>query len=337
MAGYLKVIEDVPVSFTRRSGDWVQEGGNNTLVVLGTDRLIPDGPATFDDGLGSVDSDGEGEGTGTAMIVVGRKDMEEGNPDVSADDAMLYMSMKTDVDQNMGLTEIPEAHPDGLEPEDFTGPAALLKADALRLMFRESFKMAPEDATSYIYHNNDVIQMKMKDNVFITVQEDNVLIEVMKGDNIIHVKDDGTIDIFSTAEVNVKTKKFSVVADDEITMETAKFTLDASDNATITSPTVQVTADQSFTVDSTSGQLVIDATGGHLMPNLDVTMMLTAAGKSMKMSGGSMTINGTVTTTGNVVSSADVKAGAISLTSHKHPVAGVKAGPDAVTTLPSIP
>ena len=337
MAGYLKVVEEVPVSFTRRSGDWVQEGGNNTMIVLGTDRLTPEGPATFDDGLGSVDSDGGGEGTGTAMIVVGRKDLEEGNPDITVDDAMLYMSMKTDVDQNLGMQEIPEAHPDGLEPEDFTGPSSLMKADALRLMFRESFKMSPEDTTSYIYHNGDVIQMKMKDNVFITVQEDNVLIEVMKGDNLIHVKDDGTIDIISTAEVNVKTKKFSVEAEDEIAMQTAKFTLDASDSTTITSPTVQVTADQSFTVDSTAGQLMVDAAGGHVRPNMDVSMMLTAAGKSMKMAGGSMTIQGTISTTGNVVSSGDVKAGAISLTSHKHLVPGAKAGPDTLPTQPSIP
>lgn len=326
--GHLKVIEQVPVSFVRRGGDWSQEGGNNTLIVMGTDRALPDGPATLDDGLGTVESEsGNGKGTGTVMIVAGRKDLEGGNPDINSDDTTLYMSQKTDADLNMGLDQIPASYPDGVEPVNFTGPSSIVKADAVRTVFRDSYKLAPEDASSYVHFDNDLLQVKFKDNVFMTVQENNVTIDVNRGKNIIQINDDGTINITSESQVNVKTRTLHVEAQDTIEMSTGQFTLEARSSAKITTPTMTVTTPAGV------GKTVMSDAGIDVTPKAQVngpatvSGPLSAAGGTMKMGPGSMTVQGTANFTG------DVKSGAISLQTHKHNIMQIKIGPDSIPTL----
>ena len=194
--GHLKIIEKVPVSYTRRGGDWAQEGGNNTLLVLGTDRVSPDGPATMDDGLGTVDADGGGKGTGTVMIVAGRQDLENGDPDLNNDDTTLYLSQKTDADTNLGLGDIVEAF-DG-------APAAILESDNIRLVYRTSTKIAAADASNYLYFDDKKIEIKVGEKSTITVEGGKILIElgnsfIIADDNKITIQA-GTIELGDAAE-----------------------------------------------------------------------------------------------------------------------------------------
>jgi hypothetical protein len=182
--GYLKVVEKVPVSFVRRGGDWAQEGGNNTLIVMGTDRVSPDGPATLDDGLGSTESDGGGTGTGTVMIVAGRQDMAGGNPDINNDDTTLYLSQKTDADTNLGLGDIVDTF-DG-------APAAILESDNIRLVYRSSTKIAAADASNYLYFDDKKIEIKVSEKSTITIEGEKILIEC--GNSFVTM-DDGKITI----------------------------------------------------------------------------------------------------------------------------------------------
>jgi hypothetical protein len=151
------VQESVP-SFIRRLGDWVAQGSNNSLLWLGTDRA-KSGPASIDDGLGDMNSSVQGKGTGAGQMVVGRSD-SKGNPDLSADKAYLYLSMQSMVDTNLGLT--------GVEQGDDNKPSAVLKSDAVRVVYRSTIKISADDGSNYIYIDkssmtlNTTGQMKLK-------------------------------------------------------------------------------------------------------------------------------------------------------------------------------
>lgn len=123
------VQEDVP-GFVRRIGDWFAQGSNNALIFLGTDRA-KNGPASIDDGLGSVKSAGAGKGTGSALVVVGRKD-KDGNPDFKSDSAYLYLSMNTDGDVNCGST---------MEGDAGKGAYGIMKSDGVRIVGRKTAKI----------------------------------------------------------------------------------------------------------------------------------------------------------------------------------------------------
>lgn len=143
-----KVIERVPPKFVRRNGDWVQEGGNNTLIVMGTDRAAP-GPASPDMGLGTVESSGGGRGTGTIHAVVGRRDND---PDLSADDSFLYLSQRTDADSNLRLS--------ANGATDNT-PAAILKSGAVRLVARQNIRISLDGEGGYVFIDADQIEIKL--------------------------------------------------------------------------------------------------------------------------------------------------------------------------------
>lgn len=120
-----KVVEKVPKSFVKRQGDWSQEGGNNTLIVMGTDRAAP-GPASVDEGLGHVDAADGGKGAGTIHAVVGRK---QSDPDFTTDAAFLYLSQKTNADDNLKTGNV------GKKTSE--KPAAVLKSTDVRIVFKE--------------------------------------------------------------------------------------------------------------------------------------------------------------------------------------------------------
>lgn len=160
-----KVVElfpEIPRSFTRRGADWVQEGGNNSIIVLGTDRASF-GPADTDTGLGTVEAPGGGVGTGCALISVGRKD-EDGNPDFDADDSFLYLAMKTEVDKNMGTDDVVSD----------TGPAPgfLAKSDNVRVVFRDSLKISfeNEERNDYIFMNQDMTKVSFNEDLDVIME-----------------------------------------------------------------------------------------------------------------------------------------------------------------------
>jgi hypothetical protein len=146
--------EEIP-QFVRRIGDHVLQGSNNTLIVLGTDRAKR-GAATIDDGLGSIRSDGGGKGAGAIIIVAGRKD-KQGNPDLDKDSSVLYLSMKTDVDKNVGT--------DSVEKDSGRVAGAILRSDSTRILGRSDVKVAV-DGGSYIFLGSDVTVCKSNKVIF---------------------------------------------------------------------------------------------------------------------------------------------------------------------------
>jgi hypothetical protein len=145
------VREKVP-GFVKRVRDNVIQGSNNTIIVLGTDRGAP-GPATVDDGLGHAKAPGGGKGAGAIHIIAGRRD-EAGNPDMTADAAYLYLSMKTDLDKNVGLESV------GVS----SGPtsAAVLKADCVRIIVRNDLKISLDGGSTYVVLSKDKVTVESK-------------------------------------------------------------------------------------------------------------------------------------------------------------------------------
>ncbi len=157
------VKEDVP-RFIRRVGDQVVQGSNNSVLILGTDRAKA-GPAGLADGLGHAKASNDGKGTGTAHLVVGRADKD---PDLKKDLAYLYLSMKTKVDSNLELENVEKASNDL--------PAAILKSDAVRLVFRKNIKIVLDGGKNYIYLDSDGCTIKI-DQSFIKMTSDTITVE----------------------------------------------------------------------------------------------------------------------------------------------------------------
>ena len=127
------VKEDVP-HFLKRVGDRVIAGSNNTLIILGTDRT-----EGFETGLGHIDASGGGRGTGTIHMIVGRSGND---PQLGTDRAYTYMSMKTNIDTNMGL--------DTVEGSLIEKSAFGVKADGVRIVARDDVKIISEKSESYV-------------------------------------------------------------------------------------------------------------------------------------------------------------------------------------------
>lgn len=161
------IKEDVPV-FTKRVGDHVIHGSNNTVIVLGTDRA-KNGPATVDDGLGHIKAEGKGTGAGAIHIIAGMKDKEDGNPDLKDDKAYVYLSMKTEVDKNANLSSV--------EGDGGKAAAFIAKADCLRLVFRKDVKICTEDGSTYIHIKKDQIVLEGNVKLGKGAQE-----KIIKGD-----------------------------------------------------------------------------------------------------------------------------------------------------------
>lgn len=161
MSAFDKVVEKVPARFIRRQGDWVQEGANNTLLILGTDR-----PAAPDSGLGHVDSDGGGKGAGTIHAVVGRTDI---NPNFDTDSSFVYISQKTKVDENMKLAGVGPADADA-------GPAIAMRSDDVRVAARERIKISIDGGAAYVFIDKDTIEVKLGSS-FIRATPNKVIVQ----------------------------------------------------------------------------------------------------------------------------------------------------------------
>ena len=119
------VYEDVPL-VSRRTGDNVTAGQNNSTIILGRDRV-----GSVESGYGSQAGPDGGKGAGAMHLVVGRKAPD---PSVKDDAATLYLSAKTDPDLQggtEGLGEAQKAH-----------SGAILRADCVRITPRRDFKLS---------------------------------------------------------------------------------------------------------------------------------------------------------------------------------------------------
>lgn len=157
------IKEDVP-PFTKRIGDRVIQGSNNTIIILGTDRA-KFGKASVADGVGHVNAIDGGKGTGTIHMIVGRTN--PGDPDLDNDKAYFYLSMKTDIDKNM-KTE--------MEGNSGLLSAAAIKADAIRLVGRKNIKISFNDQ-NFILIDDEQCFISIKNSGFIKIKNDKIVID----------------------------------------------------------------------------------------------------------------------------------------------------------------
>jgi hypothetical protein len=170
--------EDVP-PFQVRVGDYVLHGSNNSSLILGRDRA-KDGPATVKDGLGTVDDSGKGKGTGIAHLVAGRMD-KNGDPDFKKDLSFVYLAMKTKLDDNLKV----DTKGDVKQKKDNDVPAAIMKSDHIRAMFRKNAMVLIEDSTNFVF-----------------VDKDSAIVSIADGKNYIKIeKNKTTMKIGSAAKV----------------------------------------------------------------------------------------------------------------------------------------
>lgn len=185
------IVEEVP-KFTRRYGDQVFEGSNNTIIILGTDRAKK-GPATIDDGLGHVDADEQGKGTGAIHIIAGRAGKD---PNFSDDKAFLYLGMKTKVDTNLDLDAVENA------PDPVKTPAAVLKSDCVRIVGRKDIKICANDDTKhYMFMDGKKIKFKFDSGATMEIVDKKITIKM--GSNVIEMDD-------KKAHIDVSSTKFSM-------------------------------------------------------------------------------------------------------------------------------
>lgn len=141
------VVEDVP-PFTPRTGDRVLEGSNNTLIVLGRDRIT--NPAS-----------GERELAGTIDIVAGRSSPED--LDMENDKSRIYVTMKSDLDANMGTSGV------GADAGPVAGVG--LKSDHVRIVARNGFKIVVADSLSIIVEEDGNIKIEAPN---VTIASDSI-------------------------------------------------------------------------------------------------------------------------------------------------------------------
>jgi len=201
------VIEKVP-KFTRRYGDYVVWGSNNTIAIFGTDRAKK-GPATIDDGLGHIDAANKGAGTGTVHIIAGRAAED---PDLAKDDSYLYLTRKSKVDDNLGLA--------GVEQAQNEKPGAILKSDLIRIVGRKDIKIcAADDDKHYLFMDAAKIKFRFKDGPATLVIEDKK-ITITMGSHTIVMDDKKAVVTIGKAILTMKPD-----ADGDVELHSKKFHL----------------------------------------------------------------------------------------------------------------
>ena len=132
------LVEPVP-NYIPRDGDRILDGANNASIVLGRDR-----PGEIGSGYGSQ------TGAGTIDIVSGRlssniqttelnlgtsrRELLSIDPNLALDASRIYVSQKTDIDENFNLAE-------GSIGNSRARAGIAIKSDAVRMIGREGVKI----------------------------------------------------------------------------------------------------------------------------------------------------------------------------------------------------
>lgn len=132
------LLEPVP-NYIPRDGDKVLDGANNASIVLGRDR-----PGEIGSGYGAQ------TGAGTIDIVAGRlssdiqttelnleasrRELLSVDPNLALDASRIYVSQKTDIDENFNLAE-------GFSGNSRARAGIAIKSDAVRVIGREGVKI----------------------------------------------------------------------------------------------------------------------------------------------------------------------------------------------------
>ncbi len=117
------IVESVP-SYRNRIGETIFQGGNNSVLVLGRDRVT-----TPETGYGSSTAANKGLSAGSAYLAVGLSGQD---PSLADDKSYIYVSMLTDIDDNAGTNF-----------QDVVKQAAgtILKSDHVRIVGRSTMKI----------------------------------------------------------------------------------------------------------------------------------------------------------------------------------------------------
>ena len=175
-----KILEPVP-EFISTESEHVIKNQNNSFIVLGRDR--PGNRTTGYGGKGDTQC-------GSVDIVCGRMSSDprsatdEGeriyaNPDFKMDAARIYISQKTDVDQNFGLTK-------GKVGSPTTKSGIAIKADGVRIVGREGIKLV----TRTDKRNSQGGQVQSIVGIdLIAGNDDSDLQPMVKGDSLLRAMD----------------------------------------------------------------------------------------------------------------------------------------------------
>jgi len=204
-----KIIESVP-EFISTESEHVIKNQNNSFIILGRDR-----PGNRTSGYG-----GQGETQcGSIDMVCGRMgsdpraitqdgDRVYANPDFTMDAARIYISQKTDVDQNFGLVT-------GRVGSPRTKSGIAIKADGVRIVGREGIKLV----TRTDKRNSQGGQVQSIVGIdLIAGNDDSDLQPMVKGDSLLKAMDrlvsyvdnlSGIVDSFLMSQMEFNTYSMS--------------------------------------------------------------------------------------------------------------------------------
>ena len=132
------LLEPVP-NYILRDGDNILEGTNNAAIVLGRDRPgevgsgygAETGAGTIDIVSGSLSSNIQ---TTELNIEASRRELLSVDPNLALDASRIYVSQKTDIDQNFNLGH-------GTIGNSRARAGIAIKSDAVRMVGREGIKI----------------------------------------------------------------------------------------------------------------------------------------------------------------------------------------------------
>jgi hypothetical protein len=142
LANSVVTKEPVP-RYNKRPAEWVAEGSNNSLIVLGEepDRDAPAGIFDFVVGRGSVDKTAAKPVTNSRNLKeteksIGKANPDEGDFDYESDKTRIRGSMDMDVDGIFGK-ELPDLNGGQAVEQISKGPALVCKSDHIRVIARK--------------------------------------------------------------------------------------------------------------------------------------------------------------------------------------------------------
>jgi hypothetical protein len=181
----LSTYEPIP-RYKKRPGDLVLEGSNNSLIVMGTDRVESVGEIEQNEGVNSFKKSplDFSEESGSIDLVVGRgrtektkskeivskkingtdflkendklnSSLKEGDVDLINDTTRVLLSQRTKTDQNSKIDEITKEF-EIVDSEQGDG-SVLLKSDKIRLLARKDVVILVGDASIVINSQGDII------------------------------------------------------------------------------------------------------------------------------------------------------------------------------------
>jgi hypothetical protein len=208
-ASQIMTYEPIP-RFKKRPGDVVIEGSNNSLIVLGTDRVGPyadvkkssngnvpnKSQVDLDGNSGSVDIvAGRGQTPATSGVTVDSKSIDgtnfkkelgkseseltpnEGDPDWVNDKSRVLVSQRTKVDTNLQIANINQEF--GVSDGEGGDAAVLLKSDKVRILGRKDTQILVKDDSG-----KDVTTVVAKSNGEITIKAKKTSIKIDPEGNI---------------------------------------------------------------------------------------------------------------------------------------------------------